>query len=250
MRRMMPYGYEIRDGSYVISEPMAENVRSIYQLYLNGQSYSGISKMLVQSRDGIQWNKHRVKRILEDERYVGDDRWPAVIQREQYEKVQDTIASKTANYQKRSKPQDVIWKKLICGICGGQVHRTGARVEGGKTQLRCKECGMTLAYKSDELINEIKIQIERLCQPNGGEYEPSDEVIRIENQINRGLECPDDPECVLNQIINGAAARFRCCPEASNGRQKEPVDWMIAGRWIQSIALTENKDIYVNLKRK
>ena len=71
MRRMMPYGYEIRDGSYVISEPMAENVRSIYQLYLNGKSYFGISKMLVQSRDGIQWNKHRVKRILEDERYVG-----------------------------------------------------------------------------------------------------------------------------------------------------------------------------------
>ena len=53
MRRKMPYGYEIRDGNYVISEPMAENVRSIYQLYLNGQSYSGISKMLVQSEDGI-----------------------------------------------------------------------------------------------------------------------------------------------------------------------------------------------------
>lgn len=164
--------------------------------------------------------------------------------------MQDTIASKTANYQKRSKPQDVIWKKLICGSCGGQVHRTGARVEGGKTQLRCKKCGMTLAYKRDEFVNEVKIQIDRLCQPNGGEYEPSDEVIRIENQINRGLECPDDPECVLNQILNGAAARFRCCPEASDGRQMEPVDWMIAGRWIQSIALTENKDIYVNLKRK
>ena len=65
-----------------VSSDSADQQHS-YQLYLNGQSYSGISKMLVQSQDGIQWNKHRVKRILEDERYMGDDRWPAVIQREQ-----------------------------------------------------------------------------------------------------------------------------------------------------------------------
>lgn len=250
MRRMMPYGYEIRDGEYVISEQMAENVRTIYQLYLNGLSYAKISEMLAATRDGIQWNKHRVKRILEDRRYVGDETWPAVIQLEQYERVQKRIAQKTVKCQRSSKPEDIIWNRLTCGSCGGRILRTGARVEQGKAQLRCKECGMTLAYGREELKNKIEAQIIKLCQPKETSCILSAEAIRAENIINRGLEQPDEPEKVLREILRGASVRFACCPEPKKDQNIETVDWREAKQWLREINLTENKEIHVKIERK
>ena len=44
---------------------------------------------------------------------------------------------------------------------------------------------------------------------------PSAEVMRLDNAINRGLEQPDSPEAVMALILQGAAARYACCPEPS-----------------------------------
>ena len=42
-------------------------------------------------------------------------------------------------------------------------------------------------------------------------YTPSPEVMKIDNAINRALEKAEQPEVVINMILQGIAARYSCC---------------------------------------
>jgi hypothetical protein len=60
-------------------------------------------------------------------------------------------------------------------------------------------------------------------------YVPSAEVIRLNNAINRGLEQPDSPEAVMALILQGAAARYDCCPQPIS--EYEPSDRPVDVDW-------------------
>ena len=55
------------------------------------------------------------------------------------------------------------------------------------------------------------------------------QVMRLDNAINRGLEQPDSPEAVMALILQGAAARYACCPEPS--AESEPSDSLTEADW-------------------
>lgn len=42
-------------------------------------------------------------------------------------------------------------------------------------------------------------------------YTPSLEVMKIDNAINRALEKAEQPEVVINMILQGITARYSCC---------------------------------------
>ena len=42
-------------------------------------------------------------------------------------------------------------------------------------------------------------------------YAPSAEVMKIDNSINRALEKAEQPEVVINLILQGITARYECC---------------------------------------
>ena len=71
-QRKIPFGYAIRNGKEEIHPTEAQAVRDIFRAYLSGHSYSQIAREM--ERQGVkyhqhtdQWNKHMVKRILENE---------------------------------------------------------------------------------------------------------------------------------------------------------------------------------------
>lgn len=73
-----PFGY-IKDasGNWIIDEPKASVVRRIYQLYLNGNSMTGICGILKReqiptARGSNRWTDTMVKRILSRPEYCGD----------------------------------------------------------------------------------------------------------------------------------------------------------------------------------
>lgn len=65
----------------------------------------------------------------------------------------------------------------------------------------------------------------------GASYVPSAEVIRLNNAINRGLEQPDSPEAVMALILQGAAARYDCCPQPIS--ECEPSDCPVEVDWLR-----------------
>lgn len=75
------YGYTIRDGRLEVQETEAENIRKIFKNYLDGNA-------LIKSADlaGLKKNSSSVKRMLTNEKYLGNEIYPKIIDRESFEK--------------------------------------------------------------------------------------------------------------------------------------------------------------------
>ena len=78
-----PYGYRIDDGRAVIDEDAAEQVRLIYKFYLEGDSL-----ITAASKAGIKSFHSGVSRMLRNSHYLGDDYYPAIIDRETFDKAE------------------------------------------------------------------------------------------------------------------------------------------------------------------
>ena len=91
--RKQPFGYRMEFGEYTPHPAEAETVRWIYQTYLAGASYQELVEALqergVAYDEGKLWNKNMVARILEDKRYIGTDRYPAILPEEQFRSAQE-----------------------------------------------------------------------------------------------------------------------------------------------------------------
>ena len=69
-----PFGYRIQGGKAIIDKAAAEQVRQLYQNYLNGMSMVAAAKAA-----GIDTYHGTVKRMMENRHYMGDDFYPAII---------------------------------------------------------------------------------------------------------------------------------------------------------------------------
>jgi hypothetical protein len=96
--RYTPFGYEYRQGVLMPHPLEADAVREIYTLYVIGSSYTAIAARMTASgimyHAGADWNKHMVKRILENPRYGGADGYPTIIDQDTTERVASVKAIK------------------------------------------------------------------------------------------------------------------------------------------------------------
>ncbi len=130
--RKILYGYQIQRGELVIQPQEAVTVRRVITLYMDGLSYQKIANTL--NADGIPfseeaplWNKHKVKRLLENPRYAGADGYPAIIDSSDFQSIQRTIRSKTEGYVKAEQRPALQLKEYLRCTCGGQLLRTAGR---------------------------------------------------------------------------------------------------------------------------
>ncbi len=75
-----PYGYRIEDGSAVICREQAEQIRKIYEGYLSGLSLRNAAK-----EAGMHATHTSVRRLLQNPHLLGDDFYPAIIDRETFD---------------------------------------------------------------------------------------------------------------------------------------------------------------------
>ncbi len=217
--RKILYGYMIQNGDITAKEDEAAAVARVFTLYHTGLSYQKISDIL--NGDGIPysqevpvWNKHKVKRLLENPRYTGRDGYPAMIDDAMFQEVQMQIQGKTAEYAPRDRRPALELKELLrCGGCGGKLHRTaGPGRKKDTLYLKCSACDAVFTIADSDLLAEVTRQVSSQETPPVTAYQPSEEVIRLTNAINRGLEDPTEPEEIVSLIRRGAAARYDCCP--------------------------------------
>ena len=85
--RKLPFGYKMVMGEIVIHPQEAQAVQGIYARYLAGASFNDITDHLKEKGPPYDadkpWNKNMVVRILEDGRYAGTERFPAILSAEQ-----------------------------------------------------------------------------------------------------------------------------------------------------------------------
>lgn len=95
--------------------------------------------------------------------------------------------------------------------------------------LKCEHCGISVPLDTDETLQEVAHQMHTHECQGPDTYAPSAEVIRLNNAINRGLERPDSPEAAMSLILQGAAARYDCCPQPIS--EYEPSDRPVDVDW-------------------
>ena len=123
--RKQPFGYKMEFGEIVPQPQEAETVRSIYLQYLAGASFKQLAEQL-QTEDvpydaDKPWNKNMVARVLEDERYIGERNFPALIPTEQFHAAQERRKEMRPEYKQTPA------QKELRKLCGGIVPDSVAR---------------------------------------------------------------------------------------------------------------------------
>ena len=223
--RRFPYGYEMQNGLIVICLKEADTVKQIFTQYLNGKNLKNIAERLTENQieflpGEYGWNKSRIKRMIEDERYIGDDTYPAIIDKDIFQK---------ANFEKNSRRTNIspvvtaekklLTHKVICADCRRRLfHNTDSRLKNSEKWF-CKneDCKFSVYMTVAELEHEITEILNLLIStPKFTEYEetdiqaePSLEIIRMENEIERQFESIDfDKNEIQNMILQCATKKY------------------------------------------
>ena len=217
--RKQLYGYCIRNGERTIVPEEAGTVSRVFTLYTQGLSYQAIADTLNGERIPYSlevplWDRHKIKRMLENPRYMGQNGYPPVIDAELFQKVQHCIQAKTAGYApKEDRPALKLMGCLRCAHCGGSFRRLAGKNRRTDTlYLKCGGCGAVITISDSGLLSETARQVAQHDAPVQEPYRPSGEVVRLTNAINRELERPSEPEEAVSLILRCAAARYDCCP--------------------------------------
>ena len=123
--RTQPFGYRMEYGKVVIDPDESRWVVYIYEQYVQGESFKGLSDTLCGT--GIHydadksWNKNMVARILQDRRYTGDGRYPPIIDICIFQQVDQKRNKKVAG-SKVTKAQKILKKKSGGGITPNLEH--------------------------------------------------------------------------------------------------------------------------------
>lgn len=150
MQRHMPHGYKIEDGKVIIDEEKAAVIKKIFEEYHKGSSLHAIAKELtnagfLNANNKPNWNHGSVGMILQNIKYLGDDFYPQMIDKEIFESVQKRRKKKEEELGRTLQPnsmknQSLFSSKLICGECG-DVYRKYMEHAGRpseKSNWKCK----------------------------------------------------------------------------------------------------------------
>lgn len=82
--RTIPFGYQIENGKTVVQKEESEIVKKVFSLYIEGETLKSIADYLTNQnveyyQGKAQWNKNKINRIIENEKYIGTEIYPMII---------------------------------------------------------------------------------------------------------------------------------------------------------------------------
>ncbi len=258
--RLTPYGYKVENGQLVIISEQAAVIKRIYQEYLSGDSCKKIANAL--NADNIQyngrmpvWDKDKVNHLLKKSCYTGERDFPIIIDAETFQAAQQLLRSKTKCIARHERNVTNSIPGLHCQHCGAPLRKAKNKQNPPSSIMypSCNKCGVQLTMNDEELIAEIERQVkEHYESAKAPEYRQSDTSVRLANAINRGLEKPDNPDKVIDLILQGVSARYNCWPSTpdlnpDNYRSEERV-WKNIRRAVADVTVARSGKIIVHFK--
>ena len=217
--RNILYGYCYKDGIITVHEGEAKIVKGVCKAYLDGKSLLDIANGLNEQQieympDVMGWNKARIMRMLEDIRYVGDERYPPIIEQETYDAIRKLKDSK--NGQKAIDRKSDIFQLSLpvrCPNCNGVLKRRVdcRRDKASRWDCSNPNCKTVIGMVDDEMLSEITEVLntaianpEMITIPTEKEKEPSIELRKLNNEITRAF---DSTVCDRHGIIRHGKVR-------------------------------------------
>lgn len=218
--RNILYGYKFEKGRIVVHDAEAKIVNQVFTDYVNGLSLLKIANQLTQKGieylpNQVNWNKGKIKRIIEDKRYLGDDKYPKIIETDIFTQANRTkVKRDTTKNITRNKYIYKLNMPVVCSECNGQMKRVHHPQLTITEKWTCTECGHSVSIFDDDLIRKISDTLNYLILnpsliQSDSESDKSKETVKTENEINRMLEIPNaDKEILQQKIFELAALKY------------------------------------------
>ncbi len=221
--RKIPFGYEMQKGKIQISSYESEILRQIFQDYIAGNNLKELAELLTEQQveylPGMSaWNKNRIKRILEDKRYTGDDKYPMIINNQIFIQANSIKAERRTNENciVNAKNKLIIYT-VKCAYCGGtMIHKVDRRSKCVEQWL-CDntDCRTRINMTIEELKSAITSLMNRcindpsIADQDEDKQELSAEIRLMENEIDRMTEQADiDESEIQNRILECAEKKY------------------------------------------
>ena len=243
--RNIPFGYTMQKGEIIAEPTESQVVKNIFKLYLDGKSMSEIARQMSISQvsyNGItfDWNKNMVKRILENEKYLGKDGYPVLIDNETFNHANARKKSKATSVNEISEELQIIRSLTYCKECGHRLSRIGGNTQTDKWDCRNSECSRFNYRLTDNMIKDILLHILNAVIANPdlldtdseiSGYTPSIKVKCQQNELNRLMDNPQiDSEKVKTEILRLAELKYDCCTYNDSPQKTEYLKELISGR--------------------
>jgi len=222
-----PFGYTMEMGQLKVHPREGEIVQAMFTDYLAGASLKNIAEDLagrkVEYLPGqSDWNKSRVKRILEDARYLGAGQFPLLVDEAVFRAVQTRKQERNDRKMIQSESHvSQITMPVACATCGSAMTRTHHTRRKIAEAWDCP-CGVKISLLDSNLLAGITEILNRLIadpaliteEPHEPDEVQQLEIRRLGNEIGRQLEGFEfDRDTVQQDIFSLAAAKYASLPD-------------------------------------
>ena len=189
--RIIPFGYCMRNGEITVDFNESKAVARIFKEYLNGSSLQQIAKLMesekVQySEISDRWNKNMVKRIIENEKYLGNEKYPQIIGEKFFTQANEKRMLKATSVCVIPEDLQEIRNRTYCLECGHRLSRIGGSSRYEKWDCRNLNCYST--------------------------YSPTGDIIRKQNEINQMLDSSQvDFDRIKSELYRLTEMKYDCC---------------------------------------
>ena len=224
--RVIPFGYCMKNGEITTEPKEVYAVATIFSEYINDKSLSEIAKQMEFEKiqytaDSTHWNKNMVKRIIENEKYLGTEKYPKIIDDDIFRQANEKRVRKATTLNLIPDDLQEIRKRTYCAECGYRLSRIGGNSKYEHWDCRNPDC-YKLEYRlTDQMIIGAVLNVlnSTIANPSllesGGEistYSPNADVIRKQNEINQMTDSSQvDFDRVIAEIFKLAEMKYDCC---------------------------------------
>ena len=195
--RTIPFGYCMKNGEITTEPKEVYAVVAIFDEYLKGRSLSEIAKLMQSEKiryNAIsdKWNKNMVKRIIENEKYLGTDKYPQIIDDDTFRLANEKRVRKATTLDLIPDDLQEIRKRTYCTECGHKLSRIGGNSKYEKWDCRNPDC-YKLEYRlTDQMIIGAVLTVlnSAIANPSllesGGEistYSPTADIARDRKSV-------------------------------------------------------------------
>ena len=209
--RSIPFGYWYQNGILAVHPQESQTVQAVFTAYLSGEPLSKIAAhltaKLVEYLPGHwQWDKARVKRLLDNAKYTGEGDFPPIIKESDFQMAHRK--KEDANTKRQPMDEDIkLFKSQVhCHHCRDpMVRRFDSRMEHPVT-WKCPQCDYFLPLPDEDfkqrmfLLQKKLVKKPLLAEKNEEEIPvTSMEARRLTNEIFRKLDSGDFSE---DELVN------------------------------------------------
>lgn len=220
-KRNIPFGYQWENGVITAHPAESKIVAGIFASYIAGRSLLQIAEDLnknsIEYLPGVVgWNKARLKRMIEDTRYIGTESFPAIVEQTVFDKTQAIKFDR--NTQKdidRTTEIRTLPVPVCCATCGVPMRRLHDSRTSHQEKWVCQSCGTAIKIIDTDLLSAITDRLnELIADPEQIHYtpavsEPPLELLRLKNEIGRMLDGTIiDKELLKNKIFEYASRQY------------------------------------------